>query len=208
MTKAKDAATKPAAQRGSARRPAPQGDERFAKSRGGEDESRASRDSEDVNAMTDSGLTSSDEERLMAALQDGDLQDQLPKLKAPEGAHLCWLSTTNQYDPIQARIRIGYTPVRPPEIPGAAHLRSKHADYGDVIAVNEMILFKIPESLYQRIMNLRHHQLPNEEAMKLKNKNDEINDMVGRDSAGRALITEEEGFRDLSHAPARRPSFN
>ena len=39
-------------------------------------------------------------------------QSALPKLPNMDGWHPCWLSTTNSYDSIDKRIRLGYVPVK------------------------------------------------------------------------------------------------
>ena len=39
-------------------------------------------------------------------------QSALPKLPSMDGWHLCWLSTTNSYDSIDKRMRLGYVPVK------------------------------------------------------------------------------------------------
>ena len=45
-------------------------------------------------------------------------QSALPKLPSMDGWHLCWLSTTNSYDSIDKRMRLGYVPVKSDELPG------------------------------------------------------------------------------------------
>ena len=67
-------------------------------------------------------------------------QSALPKLPAMDGWHLCWLSTTNSYDSIDKRIRLGYIPVKPEEIPGYENYRVKAGEYVGYIACNEMLL--------------------------------------------------------------------
>ena len=42
-------------------------------------------------------------------------QSALPKLDPLPGWHLCWLSTTNSYDSIDKRMRLGYVPVKSDE---------------------------------------------------------------------------------------------
>jgi len=41
-------------------------------------------------------------------------QSALPNVPELQGWHLCWLSTTNGYDSIDKRMRLGYTPVKAP----------------------------------------------------------------------------------------------
>jgi hypothetical protein len=50
-------------------------------------------------------------------------QSALPKLPEMDGWHLCWLSTTNSYDSIDKRIRLGYVPVKSEELPGFENYR-------------------------------------------------------------------------------------
>ena len=52
-------------------------------------------------------------------------QSALPKVPDIPGWHLCWLSTTNSYDSIDKRIRLGYVPVKADELPGFDNWRVK-----------------------------------------------------------------------------------
>ena len=52
-------------------------------------------------------------------------QSALPKLPDIDGWHLCWLSTTNSYDSIDKRMRLGYVPVKADELPGYEDYRVK-----------------------------------------------------------------------------------
>lgn len=108
------------------------------------------------------------------------------------GFHLCWLTTTSQYDSLQRRQRIGYVPVQRSELPrfdpsnGVAL-----ANYEGVITCNEMVLHKIEDRRYQMIMNLYHHKRPleSEEVIleKIKSAGGEA------DSNGRSLVKDEIG---------------
>lgn len=134
-------------------------------------------------------------------------QEALPTPPAIPGWHYCWLSSTNQYDPIYKRIRMGYTPVKSGDseaLKEFEHLRLKSGEYEGCIAVNEMVLFKIPQELYQEIMEEYHHNMPLEEEERIK-ANALTND---RDSHGRKLgIVEGEGYEDMaSRVP--KPIFN
>jgi hypothetical protein len=62
------------------------------------------------------------------------------------GMHLCWLSTTNQYDSIDKRIALGYEPVKAAELgKGFEHLgKMSSGKFEGCISCNEMILFKLP----------------------------------------------------------------
>lgn len=112
---------------------------------------------------------STSEERFRAVVDEWD-QEALPT--PPEdaipGFHLCWLSTTNSSDPIYKRIRMGYTLVMADEIPDFKTLGVKEGEYAGCVSCNEMLLAKIPEGLYQRMMQHYHHDMPLEEESMLR----------------------------------------
>ncbi|WP_337892722.1 hypothetical protein, partial [Mesomycoplasma ovipneumoniae] len=74
-------------------------------------------------------------------------------------------------------------------------------EFDGCVACNEMILFKIPEELYQEIMLINHHEKPLEEESMLRATagKDE------RDSGGRKLV-ETEGYSILGR-PVATPTF-
>lgn len=123
-------------------------------------------------------------------------QSALPKLPVMPGWHLCWLSTTNAYDSIDKRIRLGYVPVKADELPGFENYRVKAGEHIGFVACNEMLLHKIPEEMYQDIMLQMHHELPNEQADKVRVQ---VENLQGtRDSSGKSLTqVEGEGFGEL-----------
>lgn len=135
-------------------------DERLKKSA----ENRASR------AMKDRAFTEnrqiSDEERVEMFRQQF-FNDALPDLPSIPGYHMCWLTTTNPRDSIPARMRLGYEPVKPEEIPGWEHVAIKSGEWAGFIGVNEMLAFKLPMSLYERFMQEAHHDAPLREEEKL-----------------------------------------
>ena len=133
-------------------------------------------------------------------------QSALPKLPAMDGWHLCWLSTTNSYDSIDKRIRLGYIPVKPEEIPGYENYRVKAGEYVGYIACNEMLLFKIPMDVYQDYMLEMHHDRPRDEADKVRVQ---VENLQGqRDSNGRSLVNVEgEGLGNLDQQPSKVPVF-
>ena len=128
-------------------------------------------------------------------------QSALPKLPEIPGWHLCWLSTTNSYDSIDKRIRLGYTPVTQDELRGFENFRVKAGEHAGFIACNEMLLFKIPIEMYQDIMLQMHHEKPMEEAEKIRVQLENL--QGARDSSGRSLgRVEGEGFGDMDrHVP-------
>ena len=159
------------------------------------DSSRETRKVEDVQrAGADQATVSSAERRKMFR---EFIQEALPTPPAIPGWHFVWLSTTNQYDPIYKRMRMGYEPVKAEEIPGYENYRVKSGEFEGLISVNEMVLFKIPQDFYQEIMEEYHYNMPNEEEERLR-----ANAVGGeQDSNGRKLggfDKDDEGFKSLS----------
>jgi hypothetical protein len=134
-------------------------------------------------------------------------QSALPKLPNMDGWHLCWLSTTNSYDSIDKRIRLGYVPVKSDELPGYEDYRVKSGEHVGYISCNEMLLFKLPMDIYQEIMIYHHHDQPREEAEKIRVQ---VENLQGqRDSNGRSLANVEgEGIGSLDKQPNRIPVFS
>lgn len=135
----------------------------------------------------------------------------LPKLPPIPGYHLCWLSTTNSKDTIAARLRIGYQIVQPGEITGYDNLRLNNGDYAGCIGVNEMILAKLPLTLFDKFMTHLHHKLPLDEAAKLRYRaealKDEAQGKYGADVIiGGGLKTVDQFVR--SQQAAGRPLFD
>ena len=131
-------------------------------------------------------------------------QSALPKVPDIPGFHLCWLSTTNSYDTIDKRIRLGYTPVLADELPGYENYRVKAGEHVGHIACNEMLLFKIPMDLYQRVMTHFHYQKPMEATQAIMERMEEL--QSGVDSSGHRLLkTEGEGFSSVGKQSINRP---
>lgn len=136
-------------------------DERLKKSAG---------DGRESLAMQDRNVTEnreiSDDERVEMFRQQF-FQSSLPDLPSIPGWHMCWLTTTNPRDSIQIRIRLGYQPVKPEEVPGWEYATLKTGDWAGFIGVNEMLAFKLPMSLYEKYMLEAHHNAPLREEEKL-----------------------------------------
>ena len=163
-------------------------------------ESRASLDKS--REAPEETFVSADERRKM--WKDEWVQSALPNVPEMPGWHMCWLSTTNSYDSIDKRIRLGYIPVKAEDYTGFENYRVKAGEHTGYIACNEMLLFKIPMGMYQEIMAHFHHDAPLEEANKIKLQAEQS---VGRDSRGRALgQVEGEGIEQLDK-PLPAPSF-
>lgn len=155
-------------------------------------EDRASEEAKRDSA--DEKFVSTQERRKMWS--DEWTQRALPNAPVIPGWHLCWLSTTNSYDSIDKRIRLGYVPVKADEVDGYENWRVKAGEHVGYIACNEMLLFKIPEDVYQDIMTHFHHDQPLEEANKIKR--DAHQQLAGRDSSGKKLgSVEGDGLGDI-----------
>ena len=123
-------------------------------------------------------------------------QSALPKVPDIPGWHLCWLSTTNAYDSIDKRIRVGYVPVKADELPGFENWKVKAGEDVGFIACNEMRLYKLPMDVYQDVMLQMHHERPMEESDQIRVQ---VENLQGaRDSRGRSLgQVEGEGFGEM-----------
>jgi len=165
---------------------------------------RESRASEDVvrQAVQEEFLSAQDIDKMWS---DEWTQSALPKVPDIPGYHLCWLSTTNSYDTIDKRIRLGYTPVLADELPGFDNYRVKAGEHVGHISCNEMLLFKLPMDLYQRVMTHFHYQKPMEATQAIMERMEELQ---GADSSGHRLLkTEGEGFDRANKSINQTPIF-
>ena len=161
---------------------------------------RADRDSADTQRTQQDGTAMTLEER-RRLMRSEWVQEVLPTPPAIPGWHYCWLSTTNASDPIHKRIQRGYEPVRASEIPGFMQYKVEQGEYEGCVACNEMLLFKLPQELYEDYMMYVHHDRPLEEEEVIR-ENARISE---QDSNGRAL-GEVEGFDTLGRR-VRTPTF-
>ena len=163
---------------------------------GGRDD-RASEDA--TRKAPEEKFMSSQERRKMWS--DEWTQSALPKVPDIPGYHTCWLSTTNSYDTIDKRIRLGYTPVTTADLPGFENHRVKSGAHEGQISCNEMLLFKLPMELYQDAMRQMHYEAPRDEAEKIKVQLDNLQGT--RDSSGRSLLKiEGEGMSSIDKQQA------
>lgn len=146
-------------------------------------------------------------EELFAMVRD--VNTKLPSPPAIPGYHMCWLTTTNQSDPIEHRLRIGYQLVKQFELPGFSLPTQQSAQVSDDhIRVNEMVLAKIGIDRFNTIMKYLHHDLPLEQVQTLKNsiriqKDGRGNDVAYTGDGFQSGISD--GFSSLGRA--RAPSF-
>jgi hypothetical protein len=130
-------------------------------------------------------------------------QSVLPDLPKIKGYHVIWLTTNNPGDSIPSRLRLGYEPVKPREVPGFESLSLKTGEYAGMIGVNEMVAFKLPLHLYQMYMKEAHHDAPLAEEEKLDAAIEAMQDeMARRAGRGRKYIKVERsgGTEDLVQA--------
>lgn len=121
-------------------------------------------------------------------------QAALPDLPKIPGYHVCWLTTTNPRDTINMRMRLGYEPVKPEDIPGWESTAIKSGEWTGFIGVNEMLAFKLPLSLYEKFMHEAHHEAPLRELEKLTDTAEFMKQQA--ESSGSKLI-EGDGMTDL-----------
>ena len=132
-------------------------------------------------------------------------QSALPKVPVIPGWHLCWLSTTNSYDTIDKRMRLGYVPVTADEIPGFDSYRVKAGEHVGHVSCNEMLLFKLPMDVYQDVMAQMHYEAPREEVDRILSQAESAG---AKDSSGRRLVQVEAGMdRFDQQQPNRAPVF-
>lgn len=134
-------------------------------------------------------------------------QSALPKLPDMSGWHLCWLSTTNSYDSIDKRMRLGYVPVKTEELPSFQEYRVKDGEHVGFIACNELLLFKLPMDIFQDAMAYQHYEKPLEEAEKIRVQAENL--QGNRDSNGKSLVNVEgEGIGSIDRHPTKTPVFS
>ena len=156
---------------------------------------REQRSSQDLTrAAPEEKFVSSHERRKM--FSNEFTQTALPEVPEIPGWHVCWLSTTNSYDTINKRVRMGYVPVQADELSDFQSYKVKAGEHVGQVSCNEMLLFKIPMEMYQRIMTELHYDLPREELQKVETR---LEDLQGqRDSRGRSLVQiEGEGMGNI-----------
>jgi len=108
------------------------------------------------------------------------IQAALPDLPKIPGYHTCWLTTTNPRDSIHARIRLGYEPIKPEDVPGWEYASIKTGEWQGFIGVNEMLAFKLPISLYKKYMHAVHYDAPNQEEERLLSSNEAMREQAER----------------------------
>ena len=150
------------------------------------------------------------EERL-AILRDVNVK--LPKIPEIPGYHTCWLTTTNQSDSLEWRMRVGYELIKPDELPGFCTASQQSGQTStDRIMINEMVAAKISNEMAEEAMQMFHNDMPNEQIRNLTESVKIMRDGRGREVAysgtdrdGSFKDGVADGFRTLSKNV--RPSF-
>jgi hypothetical protein len=165
-------------------------------------ESRASLDQ--VRDAPENQSALSNERRKM--WNDEWSQRALPDVPTLKGWHCCWLSTTNSYDTIEKRMRLGYVPVMQDEIPGYQNnrVKSESQEHSGHVTCNELVLYKLPMDVYQDVMTHFHHDEPQDQANKIKV---DMEQLSYRDRSGRNIVSVEGDAGNID-TPKPAPIFH
>jgi hypothetical protein len=165
---------------------------------------RGPRESADVDRVHNDGNSLNAEERRRLLRQEW-VQEVLPTPPKIPGYHCCWLSTTNSTDPVYKRIQRGYVPVKATEVPGfGSQFTATGGDFDGCVACNEMLLFKVPEQVYQDLMAIYHYDMPLEQEATIR---ENVERKQEYDSSGRKLGSVEGDFGNLGKSSAQPTSF-
>ena len=141
------------------------------------------------------------------AFRDKWANSALPDIPAGTipGYHLCWLSTTNTYDSIDKRIALGYEPVKAEELGNGFGTLGKMSSgkFEGCVSCNEMILFKLPEDIYQEVMRMLHLEDPIEHQ---RNITASVRDTAQGNKGGRSVL--EGGLLEMEKDSARAANKN
>jgi hypothetical protein len=160
----------------------------------------------EVKARTDSDEDISKRERL-EAFRDKWANNALPDIpeNAIPGFHLCWLSTTNNYDSIDKRMALGYEPVKAGELGKGFEALGKMSSgkFEGCVSCNEMVLFKLPEEIYQEVMRMMHLEDPLEHQ---RNITSQVRGTAQEGKGGRSLL--EGGLLEMEKETAKANNKN
>jgi hypothetical protein len=128
----------------------------------------------------------------------------LPKDIIP-GFHLCWLSTTNTYDSIDKRMALGYEPVKAADLGKGFESLGKMSSgkFEGCVSCNEMVLFKLPEDVYQEVMRMLHLEDPIEHQ---RNITAAVRDTAQGNKGGRSVL--EGGLLEMEKETTRANNQN
>ena len=139
------------------------------------------------------------------AFRDKWQNSALPDLPAGiiPGFHLCWLSTTNNYDSIDKRVALGYEPVKASELGKGFEGLGKMSSgkFEGCVSCNEMVLFKLPEEIYQEVMRMMHLEDPLEHQ---RNITAQVRSSAQEGKGGRSIL--EGGILEMDKEAAKANS--
>ena len=140
------------------------------------------------SAQADTPDSAAKRERL-EAFRDKWANSALPDLPGGiiPGFHLCWLSTTNNYDSIDKRMALGYEPVKASDLGAGFENLGKMSSgkFEGCISCNEMVLFKLPEEVYQEVMKMFHLEDPLEHQ---RNITEQVRGAAEGSKGGRSIL--------------------
>lgn len=130
----------------------------------------------------------------------------LPKPPEITGYHTCWIPqhSNNTYDTIDYRKSVGYSVVKPEEVPQFMSSSNRAGSIDGCVSHNELILMKLPLRLYNLLMKEIHHNQPMEQERVIKQNITQMSDNEGNNIArDEAEMT---GIRNLARK-VREPNF-
>lgn len=167
----------------------------------GASEQRADRESRDRAITEDRQVMDSDR---LEEFRRSFAAEKLPRLPDIPGYHCCWLTTTNNADPLYRRFKWGYTLLKAADHPGWESAAIKTGEYSGCIGEGEMLAAKIPLELYEMMMTEVHYTQPLAEEGKLRSTLDLIEQEAAKK---KARLDVEEGTRQLGRRSTRAPKF-
>lgn len=97
----------------------------------------------------------------LAAFRQMHAEAALPNLPPIPGFHVCWLTTGNNKDTLQARHRLGYVPIPAEKLKGFGEFATgQGGEVNGLVHVNEMVAYMLPIELYNLYMVENHHNEP------------------------------------------------
>jgi hypothetical protein len=168
----------------------------------GDSEQRTGREAQDRKITEDRQVM--DSERL-EQFRRSFAAEKLPTLPPRDGYHRCWLTTTNNADPLFRRLSWGYTLLKKEDCPGLERSVIKDGEHAGYIGCGEMLAAEIPSELYQMMMTEVHYTQPLAEEGKLRSTLDIIEEEARKK---KARLDIEEGTRQLGRRTGRAPKFD
>lgn len=162
-------------------------------------------EAEDYSVKGDEMLSDAE---LLRRFIESSSNNILPNIPQIPGFHSCWVANNNvnKQDTIDVRRRIGYSIVKPEEIPNYDNTSNRGAEHEGCVSFNELVLMKLPERLYHMYMRENHHTSPLEQERSVKERmvnigNDKEGNSVARD------LNEMSGVNSLARK-VKEPTFN